>query len=73
VKIAKNSTDRETLVRRYRTAVLKDLRQQIKWITEAIVMDDQEWLDTYANQLSATALNLHSETMNNRLSNKESN
>jgi hypothetical protein len=59
----KKTQTREQAVRRYRAAVLKDLRQQIQWITEAIVMDDQNWLDIYADQLSASALNLKAEAM----------
>lgn len=44
-------------------AVLKDIRNQLKWIEEAIKDGDQNWVDAYANQLSATALNLLSEVM----------
>lgn len=43
--------------------VLKDVRTQLKWIEQAIKDGDQEWVDQYANQLSASALNLHSEVM----------
>lgn len=61
------TTSRETAVRRYRAHVLKDLRNQIQWITEAVVMDDQHWLDIYADQLAASALNLRSDVMNEEL------
>ena len=44
-------------------AVLKDIRKQLVWAEEAIKAGDQNWIDTYANQLSATATSLHSETM----------
>jgi hypothetical protein len=44
-------------------AVLKDIRKQLVWAEEAIKAGDQNWIDTYANQLSATATLLHSETM----------
>lgn len=59
--------DRETQIRRYRAAVLKDIRKQIKWITDAVVMDDQTWIDIYADQLAASVLNFKSEVMNESL------
>lgn len=43
--------------------VLRDIRTQLKWIKAAIERNDQEWIDQYADQLAATALNLHSEVM----------
>ena len=43
--------------------VVKDIRQQLKWIEQAIKDNDQDWIDQYANQLSASALNLLSEVM----------
>lgn len=43
--------------------VLKDIRKQLVWIEEAIKNGDQDWIDQYADQLSATALNLNSEVM----------
>jgi hypothetical protein len=43
--------------------VLKDIRRQLKWAEDAIAEGDQDWIDQYSNQLSATACNLHSETM----------
>lgn len=43
--------------------VLKDVRKQLKWIEQAIKDGDQNWIDIYADQLSATALNLNSEVM----------
>jgi hypothetical protein len=43
--------------------VLKDIRRQMKYIVIAIKDGDQEWLDIYADQLSATALNLRSDVM----------
>jgi hypothetical protein len=43
--------------------VLKDIRRQLIWIEQAIKDGDQGWIDEYSNQLSATACNLHSETM----------
>lgn len=54
---------REQAIRKYRAAVLKDLRRQIKLITDVIVIDDQHWLDIYADQLSASAINLKEEVM----------
>ena len=47
--------------------VLRDIRTQLKWISDAIDQGDQEWIDQYANQLAATALNLHSEVMEWRI------
>lgn len=58
---------REQMIRKYRSEVIRDLRNQIKLITEAIVDDDQVWLDIYADQLSASALNLRSDVMNESL------
>jgi len=46
---------------------MKDLRNQIKWINQAIQDDDQTWIDIYADQLSASALNLRSDLMNESL------
>ena len=43
--------------------VLKDIRKQLVWIEKAIKNGDQDWIDQYADQLSATALNLNSEVM----------
>ena len=43
--------------------VLKDIRRQMKHIVIAIKDGDKEWLDIYADQLSATALNLRSDVM----------
>lgn len=42
---------------------LKDIRRQLTWIRDAIAEGDQDWIDQLANQLSACALNLHSETI----------
>lgn len=58
---------RNTQVKKYRSAVMKDLRNQIKWINQAIQDDDQTWIDIYADQLSASALNLRSDLMNESL------
>lgn len=58
---------REQMIRKYRAEVIRDLRNQIKLITEAIVDDDQTWLDIYADQLSASALNLRSDVMSESL------
>ena len=44
-------------------AILKDIRKQLVWIEQAIKDGDQNWIDQYANQLSASALNLYSEVM----------
>lgn len=44
-------------------AVLKDIRNQLKWIEQAIKDGDQNWIDVYSDQLSATAMELHSEVM----------
>jgi hypothetical protein len=38
-----------------RRAVVKDIRRQLSWIEAAISEGDSDWLETYANQLSATA------------------
>lgn len=62
-KINMKSTPREAAIKKYRAAVLKDLRRQIKLITDVIVIDDQHWLDIYADQLSASAINLKEEVM----------
>lgn len=43
--------------------VLKDIRKQLVWIEQAIKEGDQNWIDIYANQLSGTAMGLHSEVM----------
>ena len=43
--------------------VLKDIRKQLVWIEQAIKNGDQNWIDIYANQLSGSAMNLHSEVM----------
>lgn len=43
--------------------VLKDIRRQLQWVEQAIKDGDQNWIDEYANQLSATALELHSTVM----------
>jgi hypothetical protein len=51
------------ITKKAQRAVLKDVRTQLKWIEQAIKNGDQEWIDQYANQLSASALNLHSEVM----------
>lgn len=58
---------KEQMIRKYRSEVIRDLRNQIKLITEAIVDDDQAWLDIYADQLSASALNLRSDVMGESL------
>jgi hypothetical protein len=44
-------------------AVLKDIRNQLKWVEQAIKDGDQNWIDVYSDQLSATAMELHSEVM----------
>jgi hypothetical protein len=59
--------DNEKRVRQYRAEVMLDLRRQLDWIMKAIVMDDQEWIDIYADQLAASALNLRSDVMNDSL------
>jgi lauroyl/myristoyl acyltransferase len=41
--------------------ILKDIRRQIRWIEEAIKNGDQDWIDQYSDQLSATAMSLNSE------------
>jgi hypothetical protein len=43
--------------------VLKDIRRQLVWAEKAIKEGDQAWIDIYADQLSATGCDLHSETM----------
>jgi hypothetical protein len=59
--------DNEKRIRQYRAEVMLDLRRQLDWIMKAIVMDDQEWLDIYADQFAASALNLRSDVMNESL------
>lgn len=39
----------------------RDMRNQMQWINAAFERKDWEYLDELANQLSASALNLHSE------------
>lgn len=41
--------------------IVKDIRKQLRWIEEAITRGDQEWINQYAMQLSATAQELESE------------
>ena len=41
--------------------ILKDIRRQVRWIEEAIKNGDQDWIDQYSDQLSATAMSLNSE------------
>jgi hypothetical protein len=41
--------------------IIKDIRKQLRWIEEAIANGDQNWIDEYSNQLSATAMELHSD------------
>lgn len=43
--------------------VLKDIRRQLVLAEQAIKDYDQEWIDIYADQLSATALNLRADVM----------
>jgi len=43
--------------------VVKDIRKQLVWINNAINSGDLDILDELANQLSATALNLTTETL----------
>ena len=42
--------------------ILKDIRRQLRWIEQAITEGNQEWIDQYADQLSATAISLHSDS-----------
>lgn len=42
---------------------IKDIRRQLTWINDAIKEGDQDWIDVLADQLSASALQLHSETI----------
>lgn len=51
------------ITKKAQRAVLKDIRNQLKWIEQAIKDGDQEWIDIYANQLCGSASLLHSETM----------
>ena len=44
-------------------AVIKDIKRQLKLIEWVITDGNQDWIDQYANQLSATAARLHSEVM----------
>lgn len=47
-------------------AIKADIKQQLAWIDHAVSTKNWDALDELANQLSATALNFHSE---NRASN----
>jgi hypothetical protein len=51
------------ITKKAQRAILKDIRRQLVWIEQAIKDGDQDWIDEYANQISATGLSLHSETM----------
>ena len=42
-------------------SVVKDILRQVNWINQSIDASDQEWVDILANQLAATALQLHSD------------
>lgn len=55
------------ITKKAQRAVLKDIRKQLVWIEQAIKEGDQNWIDIYANQLSATAGSLHSECMRESL------
>tara|TARA_R110000822_G_C15239618_1_gene486213 strand:+ start:732 stop:890 length:159 start_codon:yes stop_codon:yes gene_type:complete len=45
------------LTKKAKKAILADIRQQVKWIQQAIDNnDDQDWLEQLGMQLSATAL-----------------
>jgi hypothetical protein len=43
--------------------VVKDIRRQLVWINDAINSGDLDYLDELANQLSATAINLTTEVL----------
>jgi predicted ATPase len=51
------------ITKKAQRAILKDIRRQLVWIEQAIKDGDQDWIDEYANQISATGLSLHSESM----------
>ena len=53
----------EKITKKAQREIVKDIRRQLKWIEEAIAQGDQDWIDQYANQISATGLSLHSESM----------
>jgi hypothetical protein len=44
--------------------VIKDIRRQLVWINNAIAENNLDVLDELANQLSATALNLTIDALN---------
>lgn len=50
--------------------VLRDIRQQLVWINNAIADNDLETLNQLALQLSATALNLTTESLLENASSK---
>lgn len=46
------------MTKKQKQAILQDIRQQVKWIKQAIDNnDDQDFLEQLGMQLSATALN----------------
>jgi hypothetical protein len=46
------------MTKKAKRAILKDIRQQVKWIQQAIDNnEDQDFLEQLGMQLSATALN----------------
>jgi hypothetical protein len=46
--------------------VIRDIRRQLIWINQAIADNDLDTLDQLALQLSATALNLTTEALNEK-------
>jgi len=54
------------ITKKAQRAVLSDIRRQLVWAERAIKEGDQEWIDIYANQLSASGFSLHSEAMKDR-------
>jgi plasmid maintenance system killer protein len=59
--------DNEKRIRKYRAEVMRDLRRQMKLITGAMAEEDTYCLDIYSNTLAASALQLRSDLMREKL------
>lgn len=51
------------ITKKMQREVMKDIRRQLVWINQAIAENDLDMLDQLAMQLSATALNLTTESL----------
>jgi hypothetical protein len=52
------------ITKKMQREVMKDIRRQLVWINNAIAANNLDMLDQLALQLSATALNLTTEALN---------